>query len=259
MSSELAVTLSWPSNMTDRVTLYGNDVWTSPYVLTVFVALEEKRIPYDVKLIALHRAEHALPAFAQLSPTARVPVLADGGFVLSESSAIVDYLEDRYAAPNFPPILPANLRDRARAREILAWIRSDVVALREERPTWRVFYAPHDNFALPPLSPQARQGAAKVIEVAERLVPAGCGPLFGDWCIADTDLAMMLLRLVRTGEFMPAHIRDYAEAQWLRPSVRAFVDRPRPAYAPAIITPPRPRSEGAQSETSLDAPSRTGG
>jgi len=222
--------------MPDRVTLYGNDVWASPYVLTVFVALEEKRIPYDLKLVALHRAEHALPAFAQLSLTARVPVLVDGDFALSESSAIVDYLEDRYAPPDFAPVLPGDLRDRARARQILAWVRSDVIELREQRPTWRVFYESANSVALPPLSAQARRGAAKVVAIAEQIVPHAGGPLFGDWCIADTDLAMMILRLVRTGDPVPPRVRDYAESQWLRPSVRAFTDRPRPPYAPAIIT-----------------------
>jgi glutathione S-transferase len=236
--------------MRDRVTLYGNDVWTSPYVLTVFVALEEKRIPYELKLIALHRAEHALPGFRQTSLTARVPVLVDGDFALSESSAIVDYLEERYAAPAHSRVLPADVRDRARARTLLAWVRSDVMALREERPTWRVFYEPNDNNTLPQLSPQARRGAAKVVAIAEQVVPPGGGPLFGDWCIADTDLAMMLLRLIRTGEPMPTRIRDYAEAQWLRPSVRAFVDRPRPPYAAAIITPGSPSIDDAESKTS---------
>ncbi|MBV9949681.1 MAG: glutathione transferase [Myxococcales bacterium] len=154
------------------------------------------------------------------SLTGRVPVLVDGDFSLSESSAIVDCLEERYAAPAFARLLPADVRDRARARQILASVRSDVTALREERPTWRVFYEPDDNMALPKLSPQARRGAEKVLAIAEQIVPAGGGPLFGD-CVADTDLAMMLLRLVRTGEHVPMRLRDDAEAQWRRPSLRA--------------------------------------
>jgi glutathione S-transferase len=228
-----------------RVTLYGNDVWTSPYVLSVLVALEEKRIPYDLELVALHRAEHGEPAFARLSLTARVPVLVDDDFALSESSAIVEYLEDRYSEPDHPRVLPADTRARARARQIMAWVRSDLMALRDERPTWRVFYEASAQGALPPLSAEGRRGAAKVIAVAEQIVPAGEGPLFGSWCIADTDLAMMLLRLVRTGEPVPPRLRVYAEQQWQRRSVRVFVDRPRPPYAPAVLAPPYPAPERA--------------
>jgi len=226
--------------MADGITLYGSDVWTSPYVLTVFVALEEKRIPYDLKLIALHRAEHAQPEFARLSLTARVPVLVDGDLALSESSAIIDYLEERYGPPAFPRVLPAHLGDRARARQLMAWIRSDVVALRDERPTWPVFYESRANAALRTLSPEACRGAAKVIAIAEQVVPQEGGPLFGDWCVADTDLAMLLMRMVRTGERVPARIRDYAETQWQRPSVRAFIEQPRPLYAPSVQTPEYP-------------------
>jgi glutathione S-transferase len=199
-----------------------------------------------MELIELHGARHGEPAFARLSLTARVPVLVDDGFALSESSAIVDYLEERYPAPDYPRVLPADLRDRARARQIMAWVRSDVLPLREERPTWRVFYEAEARVGLSPLSPEARRAAAKVIGVAEQIVPEREGPLFGTWCVADTDLAMMLLRLVRTGEAVPARLCAYAEQQWQRPSVRAFVDRPRPPYAPAVLAPPYPAPERAR-------------
>src|SRR5579871_2836698 len=54
--------------------------------------------------------------------------------------------------------------------------------------------------------------------------------MFGTWCIADTDLAMRLQRLARTGFDLPARVRACADAEWARPSVRAFVDHPRPPF-----------------------------
>ena len=70
---------------------------------------------------------------------------------------------------------------------------------------------------------------------AERVVPADGGALFGAWCIADTDLAMMLQRLVKTNEPLPARLRTFAEREWQRPSVQAFVNASRPPHRPASL------------------------
>src|ERR1700756_3130948 len=128
------------------VTLYGNGTWTSPYVLSVFVALREKKIPFDVVDVALHTGAHRDPAFAAQSLTSRVPVLVDGDFALSESSAIDEYLEDAYPPPAHARILPADARARARARQVMAWLRSDLMPIREERSAEYVFY-PHARLA----------------------------------------------------------------------------------------------------------------
>ena len=71
------------------------------------------------------------------------------------------------------------------------------------------------------------------MRVADSLIPAGGGPLFDAWSIADTDLAMMLWRLSRTGYPLPAKLRDFADREWDRPSVRAFVALPRPGRTAA--------------------------
>jgi glutathione S-transferase len=215
--------------------LYGNTTWTSPYVLSCFVALREKGMAFDHLVVALERGEQHDPAFAQPSLTQRVPMLVDGDLSLSESSAIVEYLEDAYPAPGHAPVLPRAVRDRARARQVMAWLRSDLMPIREERSSQWVFY-PHselDPFA--PLSADAQRAAAKLFAVAEALVPASGGPLFGAWCVADTDLAMMLQRLVKCGDDVPARLRDYSEAQWKRPAVQEFCAQKRPPFRPAAV------------------------
>jgi glutathione S-transferase len=112
----------------------------------------------------------------------------------------------------------------------MAWVRSDVGALREERSSQYVFY-PHEGLAPPaPLSDAGRRAADKVVRIAAALVPDGGGPLFGRWTIADTDLAMMLWRLSRTGYELPSKLRAFADAQWGRPSVQEFVGKPRPPF-----------------------------
>lgn len=215
--------------------LFGNSNWTSPYVLSCFVALREKKLPFDVKPLALHRGGHFDPGFAKKSLTSRVPTLVDGEFSLSESNAIVEYLEEAYPPPTHAAVLPSGLQPRARARQIMAWLRSDLLALREERSAEYVFYA-HDRLPpFGPLSPKGQRAAEKLLGAATELVHADSGPLFGAWCVADTDLAMMLQRLVKTGHPMPAKIRAYADAQWQRPSVREFCGQDRPPHEPALV------------------------
>lgn len=217
------------------IVLHGNGTWTSPYVLSVFVALREKRLPFEVRDVALHLSAHADPAFAAQSLTSRVPVLVDGDFALSESSAIDEYLEDAYPPPAHAPIFPADRRSRARARQVMAWVRSDLMPIREERSAEYVFYA-HDRLApLAPLSATGQRAAAKLLGAADRLVPNDGGPLFGTWCIADTDLAMMLMRLVKTGHDVPARIRAFAEAQWQRPAVVEFCAHERQPFQPSVM------------------------
>jgi glutathione S-transferase len=215
--------------------LLGNSTWTSPYVLSCFVALREKGVAFDVNDVALHTGAHFEAAFAAQSLTARVPVLVDGDLTLSESSAIVEYLEDRYPPPQHPRVLPEALRARARARQVMAWVRSDLMAIREERSAEYVFYT-HDRLrAFAPLSAAALRATAKLLGAADRLVPPDAGPLFGAWCIADTDLAMMLQRLVKTGHDVPSRIRDYAERQWQRPAVAEFCAHARPGFQPSLM------------------------
>lgn len=180
--------------------------------------------------MALDTGEHFGPAFAARSLTSRVPTLVDGEFTLSESSAIVEYLEESFPLPKYPRVLPAEVHARARARQVMAWVRSDLMAIREERSSEWVFYPHGEVEGLKPLSAAGLRATEKLMAAAERLVPADGGHLFGAWCVADTDLAMMLQRLVKTGYDVPSRIRAYADAEWERPAVREFCSQKRPPF-----------------------------
>ena len=210
------------------LTLYGDGFSISPYAFSVFVALEEKGVPYSLTPVPLQDKAHHRPEYRDRSLTGRVPAIDHDGFWLAESAAIVDYLDEAFPAPQHPRALPADLRERARARMVMHWIRSDLMPIREERPTHTMFYARADQ----PLSPAGQQAAARLIETAQRLVPEGRTSLFGSWCIADSDLAFMLQRLNLNGHELPARLRAFIDAQWARPSVQKWVARPRPAYVP---------------------------
>src|SRR5262249_28205214 len=118
-----------------RCTLFGETLWISPYVFSSFVALREKGTPFDLVEVALADGEHLTPAYRDSSLTARVPAFEHNGVRFAESSAIAEYLDEVFPAPQYPRLLPADVIERARARQIMAWLRSDLGVLREERST----------------------------------------------------------------------------------------------------------------------------
>lgn len=206
-----------------QVELYVDRFWISPYAFSAFVALEEKGVRFSTVEVSLGDAEHKAPNFADRFVTGRIPGLVHNDFGLGESSAIVEYVDETFDGPR---LLPADPHDRARARQIMSWIRSDLMALREERPTSTMFY----ERAKKPLSKKGEAAADKLIEVCSRLVDFGAASLFKSWSVVDADLGFMLHRLILNGDAIPDHLRDYARAQWERPSVIAFVQHPRPPF-----------------------------
>ncbi|MEO8491070.1 glutathione transferase [Pseudomonas sp.] len=202
--------------------LYVDAQFTSPYAMSAFVTLREKGLAFDTLTVDLDTAQNQTPAFAQLSLTRRVPTLVDGDFALSESSAICEYLEQVYPDT---PVYPADPKQRARARQVQAWLRSDLLPIRQERSTLVVFYGQR----MPPLSPVAQAAANTLINAAQVLLAGNPAYLFGEWSIADVDLAVMLNRLILNGDRVPAELVDYAQRQWQRPSVQEWVNQRRPA------------------------------
>ena len=126
--------------MSAPVVLYADPFWVSPYVFSSFVALREKDLDFEVVTIDLAKGEHRREPFRSSSLTARVPALDDHGFWLSESNAIAEYLEEAYPPPEHRRLFPADPRQRARARQLMAFLRTDLGPLRDERPSEMVFY-----------------------------------------------------------------------------------------------------------------------
>jgi glutathione S-transferase len=206
------------------ITLYAEQLWDSPFVFTVFVALEEKRAPYRVTVLDLAAGDQRRPKFLEGSLTARVPAIEHDGFWLSESSAIVEYLEETFAPPDHVALLPEERNGRARARQIMAWLRTDLHALRRDRPTEAMFY----ERAKDPLSPSGRADADKLVRVAQSLLQGDRSSIFERFSIADADLAFMLARLRLNGDTLPEAVSRYVDGVWRRPSVQGYVNQPRP-------------------------------
>ena len=77
----------------------------SPFAWRVHLVLEEKGLPYESVLLTASKGELKTPEHLARSPRGKVPALEDDGVTLWESTAIVEYLEERYPTP---PLLPGD-------------------------------------------------------------------------------------------------------------------------------------------------------
>jgi len=200
--------------------LYVDSQFASPYAMSAFVGMNEKELEFDLETVDLAAKDHDT-AFVSRSIPRRVPMLVHNGFALSESSAISEYIDETFPGAH---LYPSDPRARARARQVQAWLRSDLMPIRIERPTDVVFYGAKKA----PLSPEAQTEAGKLFSAAQTMLSNASDNMFNEWCVADLDLAMMLNRLILHGDAVPSLLVEYANRQWLRPAVQLWVTKPRP-------------------------------
>jgi glutathione S-transferase len=81
----------------------------------------EAKIAFEPVIIDMMKGEHLSEAYLKLNPSHMVPVLQDGDFVLTESSAILKYLADKVDSPAYPK----DLKKRARINERMDWVNAN--------------------------------------------------------------------------------------------------------------------------------------
>src|ERR1700722_17893865 len=112
---KLAVCLPWSGPMASDLVLYS--YWRSSAAFRVRIALNLKGLHYETRAIHLLRegGEQHSPAYAALNPQELVPTLLDGERVLTQSMAILEYLDETRPQPS---LLPADAAGRARVRAL---------------------------------------------------------------------------------------------------------------------------------------------
>jgi maleylacetoacetate isomerase len=104
--------------------------WRSSATYRVRIALNWKGIEAEPHAVDLRIGEHHASGYLAVNPQGLVPCLEDGPLVVSQSLAIIEYLEETH--PN-PPLLPANPADRARVRAAALAIACDIHPLNNPR------------------------------------------------------------------------------------------------------------------------------
>ncbi|HEY0834542.1 MAG TPA: maleylacetoacetate isomerase [Azospirillum sp.] len=108
--------------------LYG--YFRSSAAYRVRIALNLKGLRAEPASVHLRKGEHKQPPFAALNPQKFVPVLVDGDTALTQSLAIVEYLEEVHPQP---PLLPPDPAGRARVRALALAIACDIHPLNNLR------------------------------------------------------------------------------------------------------------------------------
>src|SRR5688572_5320488 len=88
----------------------------SPYSWRVWLALEAKQVPYELKLLSFANQDTRKPEFIAINPRHRVPTIVDEGYVLWESTTILEYLDERF--PGGLKLYPGDAKARARIRRL---------------------------------------------------------------------------------------------------------------------------------------------
>ncbi len=100
--------------------IYYHPVSTTSRPVMLFAM--ENGIDAEFQVVDLMTGEHMQGPFAAKNPTRLVPLLEDGDFRLSESSAILKYLAEKIGSPTYPK----DLRQRARVNEMMDWINTQI-------------------------------------------------------------------------------------------------------------------------------------
>ena len=103
--------------------LYYHPASTTSRPLALFIP--ENGLKLDMQVVDLFTGEQYKPAFEAINPNHMVPVLEDGDFRLTESSAILKYLADAFNSP----LYPKDLKQRARVNERMDWVRAATCAM----------------------------------------------------------------------------------------------------------------------------------
>ena len=96
----------------------------------VRIALNLKGLKYDPAFIHLAKGEHRKPEYAGVYPQALLPTLVDDGEVLSQSLAIIEYLDETHPTPS---LLPKDPLGRARVRSLSLLIACEIHPLNNLR------------------------------------------------------------------------------------------------------------------------------
>jgi glutathione S-transferase len=188
-------------------------LYTHPFSIVpwrVRIVLHEKGLDYESVETNLYTMEPT-SAFLRLNPFAQIPVLDDDGFVVAESIAILEYLEEKYPVPI---LMPDDLQLRATARKLMCWSN-------DYWPhAWKMWMAPRlpKDMADPWTDASVSEGRRRIamhLDVLEEQL-ANQEWLLADFTLADVCYAPFVLVLDRV------ELGDEIES---RASVKRWVNR----------------------------------
>ena len=150
--------------------------WRSGASYRVRIALNLKGLGYDLAAHDLRKGEQKTTDYLALNPQGMVPALQDGDMIVTQSPAILEWLEETHPQP---ALLPTNANDRAAVRAMAALIGCDIHPLNN----LRVLKALRSNFDADQATVDAwaAQWIAPGFDALEALIARHGGA----WCFGD--------------------------------------------------------------------------
>jgi glutathione S-transferase len=187
----------------------------SPYVWKVWLALEHKRLPYELKMLSFQEGDLRKPEFAAVSARAKVPAIVDGAFSLYESGPICEYLDEKY--PDAPKLFPGDVEKRALVRRLTA--EADAYFQVPAGKLGRLVLQRSTSDADAKDMAAAKSDLGQELDRIERWIPDGW--LAGELSLADFTLFPMLAGVRRLSERQPQH----SMSTQIGPRTRAWMAR----------------------------------
>ena len=204
--------------MSPDLKLHG--YWRSSAAYRVRIALHAKGLAFEQQVHNLRTGEQRDPAYLALAPQGLVPALEAEGHVLTQSLAIIEWLEERHPAP---PLLPADAEGRAVVRAMAGLVACDIHPI----GNLRVLRALRQDFNADQAAVDAwaRHWIAEGFAALEVLIARrGAGFAYGDsLTMADCCLVPQLYNAERFKVDLGPYprLRDAAERTRALPAVQA--------------------------------------
>lgn len=170
-------------------TLYSGTRNASSWAFRAWLALKEAGVSFDEVVVDIRKPQRFgnLAKIAEFSPPGAVPVLVDGGIVIYDSLAIMEYANDLSGGQ----LLPKDLKARAHARSLVAWQHAGLSGLCPELSFESSFYPDRRSMSDSEISESRR-----IFSVWEQELSQSNGPyLLGDLSLADLCFVPTVLRL----------------------------------------------------------------
>jgi len=104
--------------------------YRSSAAFRVRIALNLKGLPYESRFVHLAKGEHRKPEYGAINPQGLVPALLDDEDLLTQSLAIIEYLEETHPTP---ALLPKDPLGRARVRSLALLVACEIHPLNNQR------------------------------------------------------------------------------------------------------------------------------
>jgi glutathione S-transferase len=204
----------------------GNKNYSS-WSMRPWVLLRQFGISFDevmVRFDSFDAGSDFKTALAGVSPTGKVPVLVDDGFVVWDTLAMAEYLAERFPQH---ALWPRDRLQRARARSLCAEMHAGFSALRGACPQNIEAALPEVGARLLAEQPAVRADLARLVALWSEALQAenrSEGPfLFGAFGIVDAYFAPVVGRLRTYALPVPASVQAYMDHVWAAPGVAAWV------------------------------------